>query len=405
MINWLFSGPNILLMPLTSLIMGIIAQLQLTLSAPILGVICILTCPLLVCRKKKLQITSACLLIASIGAFLFTHQQQANIAPIKPYLGKKLDIKGLILDKEALIDEHHKELIRLAITDLKQSDSQDWQKTSCVIWCYLWRSSKLLPGDIIQLNTISLQPPKASSERPTFHDYLIKEGASCTLMLSTLNKYHLLHRPPQSCRRWLWRAREQLVRRIKRTLSPQTYDYFSLLFLGNKQVVRQFELRNIFNRWGIAHYLARSGLHIALFIAIWQFIFRFLPLHLIIKHLLLLIMTLSYAALSWTSISFLRALIVFLFIQLGLITKSKPLSLHLLSLTCILTLLVNPMQLLFLDFQLSFSLTFALMMLTEHIYHTASTPPLKKEENQFTLLLKNRILTFLESYVTNNNTA
>src|SRR3990167_3930800 len=122
----------------------------------------------------------------------------------------------------------------------------------------------------------------------------------------------------------------------------------------------------LFQQWGLSHVLARSGLHLVIFVFIWRWLLNFLPLSFYRKNLLLLFISLVYALCSWPSVSFIRAwyaLIFYFFCALFLRRPSH--TLHIISLVYCIILFLNPLQLFFLDFQLSFLLTYALTWMGE----------------------------------------
>ncbi|MFC1845655.1 ComEC/Rec2 family competence protein [Candidatus Dependentiae bacterium] len=106
--------------------------------------------------------------------------------------------------------------------------------------------------------------------------------------------------------------------------------------------------------------MARSGLHLVIFMFLWGIIFSFIPLPFTYKQLALIGLGLFYCLLSWTSISFIRAISIFLLYKISPLLHKQGQLLHLLTIICLVTLIWNPAQLLFLDFQLSFGLTLAL---------------------------------------------
>ena len=69
-------------------------------------------------------------------------------------------------------------------------------------------------------------------------------------------------------------------------------------------------------------------------------------------------LSILYFILSWPSISFIRAFLIFLFTKYCNLHRHPTHFMHILLLTCCIVLLINPLQLFFLDFQLSFFLTF-----------------------------------------------
>jgi len=162
-----------------------------------------------------------------------------------------------------------------------------------------------------------------------------------------------------------------LVTSLQHKLSPQTFSLVGSIFFGYpmEKSAATKTLRQKFSWWGISHYLARSGLHLVLFVLLLQLFLSFLPLPLLVKQSLSLATILLYAALSWTSTSFLRALIMvccYFFCSLSTLQQH---TLHIIALTCFAMLLYNPFYLFALDFQLSMGLTCALAVLQDaHFY-------------------------------------
>jgi len=220
-------------------------------------------------------------------------------------------------------------------------------------------------GDTISVTGLTFkQPPKDLGQ------YLLKEGIMATVFMTKLD-YTILERPQRSFARWLFYTRENLINALEKKLSPRTFQLFASIFLGNKQSPKWLieKTKEHFNTWGVTHYLARSGLHMVIFVFIWQLLLRFLPAHWIAKELILLIASFLYCTLSWASVSFNRAFLTFLFHKACMLFSLQTNFLHLLTLVCLTILLHNPMQLFFLDFQLSFGLTCALAVFTQLQLH------------------------------------
>ncbi|HSW73575.1 MAG TPA: ComEC/Rec2 family competence protein, partial [Candidatus Limnocylindria bacterium] len=149
---------------------------------------------------------------------------------------------------------------------------------------------------------------------------------------------------------------------LQKKLSRPTAHLFSSIFLGNKYARKKDiePLKEHFTTWGVTHYLARSGLHMVIFTITWHTLLTFIPLAFALKEALLIALVIIYALLSWTTISFTRALLLFLIHRLCSLLRLQTDLLYLLTLVALAILFDNPLQLFFLDFQLSFGLTFAL---------------------------------------------
>ena len=111
-------------------------------------------------------------------------------------------------------------------------------------------------GDTV-LISITAQPSKR--ERALF-----KEGLSCSLYLPVL-PFTLLSRPRVSFARWRSQKRKQILKSLSKKLSPLTFSFMSALVLGTRPDTALYKtIAKHCSYWGIAHYLARSGLHVVI---------------------------------------------------------------------------------------------------------------------------------------------
>jgi competence protein ComEC len=167
----------------------------------------------------------------------------------------------------------------------------------------------------------------------------------------------ILQKPQQYGVAW----RNRFYRRCTEGLSPLSKLYVGLIFFGNKEPGCD-DVRMRFGHWGLAHFLARSGLHIVIFVLLITLLLRMVPIHSNAKHLLLFAVCLLYDALSWSSISFLRAWLLALLLIARHFIGRHTMYVHLLCLSAIGILAYNPCYLMAVDFQLTYALTFALTL-------------------------------------------
>ncbi len=212
-------------------------------------------------------------------------------------------------------------------------------------------------GDIVYIPHLKIKKPS----NPSFNTYLLKEGISATSYINELNAQKM-YRPTYSLARYIWNLKNNQLVDIKKKMNKKTFMLYSSLFLGNRSVVKnELDKHTIeFKTWGIMHYLARSGLHMVIFSMVLFMLLSCLPCSLWIRYTIILLLSIIYTLLSWSSISFLRALVMFLLYIQALLLKKYSNGLHILIVTCFATLLYNPFYLYFLDFQLSFFCTFIL---------------------------------------------
>jgi competence protein ComEC len=225
------------------------------------------------------------------------------------------------------------------------------------VMLYTPRKLNLQIADSIQIDHAQLKNPSNES----IHAYFMKENIVGTLFIQE-NEFIKTNTPQYSFWRIINQRRNELLVCLKNNLHPNTFAFFSLLFLGNKSIQQKTlsRLKEQFKQWGISHYLARSGLHLVLFIVLWELLLKLIPFPFMLKHILLLFITITYFLLTWTSLSFFRSYCTFLIYKLGIIANRQTNSLHTLTLITAVLLFFNPMYLFFLDFQLSFGVTFLL---------------------------------------------
>jgi predicted membrane metal-binding protein len=234
---------------------------------------------------------------------------------------------------------------------------------------YVAHKPTFIVADHIILHNVQLKPPGDTD----FRKYLIKQGVLASLFLTTYT-HTLQHRPKYSFQRWIWQKRDVTARAIETKLSRKVYAFFCAVFLGNRTWNKYYveKISDEFKQWGAVHYMVRAGLHLVSFVVIWHTLFQFIPLSFVLKQLTLLMICLLYYLLSWSSIAFLRAFLTFLMYKCALILNIGTHSLHTITLITLLVLITNPMHLFFLDFQLSFAVTFALAWFN-HIYISPPT--------------------------------
>jgi len=296
------------------------------------------------------------------GQFLFYSQKQ-QFHSWNHQLVEPVDIIATITDITACASKNYRFITTARIDKIHASNYANktpWQKATYSLIVYSQKKPCPLVQDQIFLSSVNISPPK----RESWHKYALKNNIGGTLFCDKL-QYNLIARPHWSIKRWLWSVRQSFYERLLQKMSNTTATFYSLLFMGkfyqNKK--NSESMRSIFQLWGVLHYLARSGLHLVIFVMIWNFLLLAIPCSRKIRESLLLILSCIYFLLSWPSLSFVRAFTTYIFYKTSSIYARSSNTLHILTLVTLLFLLVNPTHLFCLDFQLSFGLTFALAWL------------------------------------------
>lgn len=239
-----------------------------------------------------------------------------------------------------------------------QTCPKSWWELPLTFLIYTQKRGYITVGDVVRIPRLEIKEPK----NHYFSQYLNKEGFDGSAFVFSLKTY-TKEKPAFNPLRWVHNVKHYCVRKAGEVLTPETYALFLSVFLGNKDEQKETlnDMRPLFMNWGISHQLARSGLHLIFFIPLLMLLISMLPLPFFIREILALLIIGMYGLFSWTSISFLRACCCFFMLRIGMLFSFFMSPLHILMLTALLVLLNNPLQLFFLDFQLSFFLTLTLL--------------------------------------------
>lgn len=314
---------------------------------------------------KKISPKNFNLLLISIFIGYYLHHRQINVFhDFKNKANhKKFDVTGFILDYEKVPGNlfKHKLTIQTGLFS-NFHEKHCWTKQ---IYIYTQNFPATYVGDEIVLENLVFN----FSNNSHFESFLIKNNIAGTVFTKTINfkKLPKKNRCILNTKFFLKKYKQSLLKKINQKMSCTTAAMFNSIFLGNKYYnkLEISRLKNSFQTWGTIHYLARSGLHLVIISAIWQVLCNLLQIPFILSHLIVLLFMLIFGILSWSALPFVRALIMIICYRICHFAKLQIHILHILNISCIATLLNNPIAFFFLDFQLSFLLTYGLIFFNE----------------------------------------
>lgn len=315
-------------------------------------------CALRVTELYKKSLLIALMLSAfCIGAFRLWRVHTNHMQWIEQIGTQPIDITATVTDSIPVDHPLYTQRLTLAIEQI--TTSSDVPIANQLLFFYTKHCPDITVADTITIRNIRIKKPSSLS----FNNYLLKEGVAATVF-APYNNYTLVHRPTYSYIRWLYNLKNNTLRSLLGKMQAQSYHLFASLFLGNKPVPKKIieNAREHFNTWGVTHYLARSGLHMVIVAMVWQILLSFIPFSYTVRTMLLILLSIIYGLLSWPSVSFNRALMSFVLYKMCNLLLMPTHFLHVVTVVCLAVLIHNPMHLFFLDFQLSFGLTFALAL-------------------------------------------
>jgi ComEC/Rec2-related protein len=303
------------------------------------------------------------LFVAAVGFFSAYYQKSSFDTMQHYFMEKDIVVRGVVHDIEKTPLSTFPYTVTVAV-DAYMKKSEPWKPVKTMVKFFTFRYGPFTVGDYVELETQEISPASGS-----FSSYLIKEGMSCYFFIPRLTLLSKT-RPSFSFFRFLHRKRGALYAALQKYCSIKTKLLFELLFLGKKEKynVVEDELNDAFRNWGIVHMTARSGMHMTIFVSLCNLFMQFVPCVNLVKHFLLFIIMCLYAFFSYSSVSFIRALLTALFITYCHMVLRRINFLHITLLVYVLQLLINPIVLFFLDFQLSFLLTIGIGFFSKTVF-------------------------------------
>lgn len=209
------------------------------------------------------------------------------------------------------------------------------------------RSTKLQIGQQVTFYKVVLQQP---DDAQPYARYLIKEGIWATTYIASerfyIHKKHSVY--------WYQKIKHKLMHHFQ---SITKYLY-NPLFLGNKQQDHQaLYIQHQSLYWGIAHHMARSGIHLVTILGLLISLFHYMRIRHRARFVIYALLTIAYCWITIPSLSITRSLCMILIQMFSRFHGYQYSSVHALCLTTLCTILYNPYHVLFLDFQLSFGVT------------------------------------------------
>ncbi len=160
--------------------------------------------------------------------------------------------------------------------------------------------------------------------------------------------------------------RADIAARLTEAMGEEAGGYAATMLLGLRSMVSG-EDREAFSRLGIAHVLAVSGFHTGILVAFLAFLFRLFRVPQKARLILYAIFLFFYSALCGMNQPVIRASVLVLLSLYGRLLNRPRESLHLLSAAWVLMLIISPVQLTGLSFQLSFGAMFGLVLITPRL--------------------------------------
>ena len=302
---------------------------------------------LFLCKRKTCKIIALTLLGCAI-AFAWTWGYfQILLRPI-------MALDGTKLDSEIVVSEHSYETDYGMAADGKII----YEGKKYKVRIYLNEEKPLVPGDKIQGEFSMRYTAYGAQEKTTYHQ---GEGL---FLLASAKEYKLTRTNQENAGSFPVRLRWQTLQLLDRMFPEDTAGFARALLLGDTSMM-SYELDTAFSVCGIRHIVAVSGLHVSiLFSLIYAFCGRQRHLTALIGIPLLIL----FAAVAGFTPSIVRACVMQLLIILSMLLEKEydpPTSL---GFSVLVLLVVNPLTITSVGFQLSVACMIGILAFSNRIY-------------------------------------
>lgn len=215
---------------------------------------------------------------------------------------------------------------------------------------------------------------------PSQFDYgrYLKNFGVFTLFYSEGNSVIYKHAPVGI--RWkflqgLNNVRNDIITTHSKYLKSPNLELLGGIIFGDDAISPPEALKSSFQRSGLLHLLAASGMNVALVYGIWFFILRRFSAPFNISVLSGMFVVVFYALMTGLGPSVVRATFMLMFVLIGKLIDRDADSISLLSFVALLMLIYNPAYINDVGFQLSFLVTFGLLLMTPIIMEKTNNIP------------------------------
>lgn len=171
----------------------------------------------------------------------------------------------------------------------------------------------------------------------------------------------------EKCLQWINDYREKIISIHSNYLASPNLEILGGIVFGDDAVSPPENIKQSFINSGLLHILAASGMNVAFIFSFFFFFLKLLRVNYKVNISIGIVMILIYSLMTGLGASVIRATFMLVFVLLGKLIDRDAHSISLLAFVAFLMLLYNPMYINDVGFQLSFVVTFGLLVMTPHL--------------------------------------
>lgn len=170
-------------------------------------------------------------------------------------------------------------------------------------------------------------------------------------------------------------VRNDIIQAHSKCLKSPNLELLGGIVFGDDAIAPTDELKTSFQHSGLLHLLAASGMNVALIYGIWFYILRKLKAPFNLSVISGIFVIIFYSLMTGLGPSVVRAAIMLIFVLIGKLIDRDAHSISLLSFVALLMLIYNPAYINDVGFQLSFLVTFGLLVMAPIVFEGVNAIP------------------------------
>ena len=315
-------------------------------------------------------------------AYSYGYLHEKDIArAARFYRGKPIAVRGVIVSDIQKKEVFNKNKTSFTLEVRSIQAPWGWEHRNGRILVEIFRPLDIAYGDYLLLEGKLHRPFDFSKEEHlSYSDYLANQQIYYILSVKKDGPIEILGRDQGNfLKARSLKLRDYLRAILTRYLSKNETGLMQAILLGDRSYIAP-PLRDLFIHTGTAHILAISGLNVTIVAGLFLLILKLIPLGRRLQILITIILLIAYCFLTGASPSVVRATIMAV-VFLGSFILEKPTdTFHSLCLSALIILLMNPLNLWDVGFQLSFVCVWAIIFIYPLLIKMAEKIRIKKEE-------------------------
>ncbi len=327
--------------------------------------------------KINFYILIGVVLFYSLGAFQVYYFNNIKINELSDYTDKPVEIHGYVYSLPEIKDD--KVIYRISTQWIKNKGESHKIKSIILLTTLKDKNLKIIDygSQVIVKGKLNIPRGQTNPMGFDYRKYLAQNGISATVFARYYNISIEEGINENILVKTGFLIRERIVNVIKASLPQQQAGLLNGMLIGYRKDLSD-EVEKAFSDAGLTHIMAVSGANIAFIVSPLVFLFKKLKIKRLFANLIIIFILILFVFVTGFEPSVLRAVIMGIVILAGQIIRRDTDIYTSISFAAILLLVMNPLNLFNIGFQLSFGATLSLVLFYKNIKNKISIKYLPK---------------------------